>query len=267
MLSKTKALEEIRFANQQNKTANLRGANLRGAYLRGANLRGTNLRGADLRGTNLIEADLEGADLRGANLGGADFRGANLGGANLGGTNLIEVNFRGAYLGGADLREANLRGANLRGTNLRGADLRGTNLIEADLEGANLREADLRGANLSNANGVLSPQKFFRQFEKDKLGVIVYKRIGMAEFSTPGYWTIEPGEFLTETCNPLPISGCGCGVNFGTIEWCKIHYTSVNLWKCRIRWIDLLGVIVPYDTDGKARCNRLELLEIVKKGE
>jgi len=78
--------------------ANLRGANLGGAYLRGANLRGADLGGAYLGG-----ADLGGANLGGAYLRGADLRGADLGGAYLGGADL-----GGAYLGGADLGGADL---------------------------------------------------------------------------------------------------------------------------------------------------------------
>ena len=66
------------------------------------------------------------ADLRGANLGGAYLRDANLGGANLGGAYLRDANLRGANLrdanlGGAYLRDADLGGAYLRGANLRGA--------------------------------------------------------------------------------------------------------------------------------------------------
>jgi hypothetical protein len=58
--------------------ADLRGANLSGAYLRGADLRYANLRGADLS-----DANLRGADLRGANLSDADLSGADLSGADL----------------------------------------------------------------------------------------------------------------------------------------------------------------------------------------
>jgi hypothetical protein len=92
----------VKWAIKHN--ANLRGADLRGAYLGGADLRGADLGGAYLGG-----ADLRGADLRGADLGGADLRGADLGGANLGGANLRGANLRGADLGGANLGGANLR--------------------------------------------------------------------------------------------------------------------------------------------------------------
>lgn len=38
---------------------------------------------------------------------------------------------------------------------------------------------------------------------------------------------------------------------------------DIKIYRCRIRWIDLAGVVVPYNTDGKARCARLEILEQV----
>jgi len=90
------------------KRADLRGADLRGAFLQGANLRGADLQGAVLRGANLQGADLQGAFLRGANLQGANLRGADL---------------QGAFLQHANLQGANLRGAVLRGANLQGAKI------------------------------------------------------------------------------------------------------------------------------------------------
>ena len=120
--------------------ANLRDANLHGAYLRDADLRDANLHGADLRGADLRGANLRGADLHGANLRGADLHGANL---------------HGAYLRGADLRGANLRGADLHGANLHGAYLRDADLRDADLRGADLHGANLHGAYLHGAAGVV----------------------------------------------------------------------------------------------------------------
>ena len=76
--------------------ADLRGADLTGAYFREADLKGADLRGANLTGADLIRADLRGADLRGADLIGAD-----LGGADLTGVNLYGADLRGADLTGA----------------------------------------------------------------------------------------------------------------------------------------------------------------------
>ena len=67
--------ENIKEATEKNR-ADLKGADLEGAYLRGADLEGAYLRGADLEGADLRGADLEGADLEGAYLRGAYLKGA-----------------------------------------------------------------------------------------------------------------------------------------------------------------------------------------------
>jgi len=180
-------------------------------------------------------------DLRRANLSGANLSGANLSGANLSGANLSDAN-----LSGADLRRADLSGANLRR--------------------ANLRRADLSDADLSGSKNILNPVKWLADnFETDDLGYIVYKRIGETEFNVPDYWEIEAGKTIEEVVNPIPTYDCGCGVNFGTLTWVQKYYTKADIWRCRIRWADLPGVVVPYNTDGKARCSRLELLEVIGK--
>ena len=77
--------------------ADLRGADLYGAYLRDANLRGADLRDANLYDADLYGADLRDANLRGANLYGADLRGADLYGANLYGADGKELKCDGKY--------------------------------------------------------------------------------------------------------------------------------------------------------------------------
>ena len=104
--------------------ADLRRADLQGAYLRRADLQGADLRRADLQGAYLQGADLQGAYLRRADLQGADLQGADLQGADL----------QGAYLQGADLRRADLQGADLQGADLQGADLQGAYLQGAYLD-------------------------------------------------------------------------------------------------------------------------------------
>ena len=189
------------------------------------------------------KADLSGADLSYADLSGANLRGANLSGANL----------RYADLSGADLSRADLSGADLSRANLRGADL----------SGADLRYADLSRADLSGCKGIKTASEFLKKFKTDELGLIVYKGFGKTSYTTPDNWKIKPGSFITETVNPLPTLECACGVNFGTKKFVKENYPKSTIWKCRIRYIDLADVVVPYRTDGKARCARLELLEIV----
>jgi uncharacterized protein YjbI with pentapeptide repeats len=164
---------------------------------------------------------------------------------------------------GIDLRWANLRWADLRWADLRWADLRGADLRGADLSEADLRWADLSGADLSGCTGLLDCAEWIARLESDDLGVIVYKRIGRTGYTPPAHWHIEPGAVLTEVVNATRTDLCSCGVNFGTREWCDGNYPDATLWRCRIRWIDLAGVVVPYNSDGKARCGRLELIEEV----
>jgi len=214
-------------------------ADLREADLSEANLRWANLREADLCGANLREANLCGADLSGANLREAELRWADL---------------SGAYLSGADLREANLCGANLREANLCGADL----------SGANLREAELRWADLSGCKGLLSPIDYLKEnFEKTKKGYICYK-IFHTNYPVPDYWKIKENSIITEVVNPSRTTNCTCGVNVGTLKWVKDHNDGDKIWKCLIEWEWLVGVVVPYNTDGKIRCEKVRLLEVNK---
>lgn len=227
--------------NADLRRANLNGTNLNYTDLRGADLRGANLSGANLRGINLNDAKLSNADLDGANLNNAKLSYANLNGANL------------SY--------ADLRGANLSGVDLSGANLTGANLIDANLTGTNLNLTNLNLANLSGVTGLLIPKDFLNNFEKSNEGYIVYKAFGKTVYSCPTYWDLVSGAYLEETVNPNRSDNCGCGINFASLEWVQQHFPyNCYYWKCLIEWEDVSSIVVPFNTDGKARCGRLKLL-------
>ena len=240
--------------------ANLSKADLRGANLSGANLSGAALRGADLRGANLSGADLSGANLSYTNLSGA----------NLSYTYLSKANLSKADLSYTDLSKANLSytylsGANLSYTNLSGANLSYTDLSKANLSKADLSKADLRGANLSGAKELLSAVNFIdAHFERVADGYIAYKTFN-SEYVAPESWTIAEGSVITENVNSNRCEECGCGINVAPLDWVKSHYgwRGGAIWKVLIRWEWLCGVCVPYSSDGKIRCERVELLEVV----
>ncbi len=253
-----------------NPGADLSGANLYGADFSGANLSEADLSGANLYGADLSGANLSEADLSGANLYGADLSGANLSEADLSGANLSEADLSEADLSEADLSEADLSEADLSGANLSEADLSGANLSEADLSGANLSGANLSGAdfsvaNLSEAKGMFDQKKFLvKNFEFTEKGIIVYKDVRSCFYAKPENWKFNSGCFLEENVDYSPTIECGCGVNCATLEWCKLK-SSKEIWKCIILWEDAYSIVVPYNTDGKIRCNRLQLIEKVKK--
>ena len=179
--------------------------------------------------------------------------GADLCRADLSEADLSEADLRWADLSGADLSRANLHKADLSGANLRRA-----NLIEADLSGANLGEADLSGA-----TGLLSAVDFLEaHFERVEAGYIAYKTFNVT-YEAPAAWEIKKGAVISENVNFDRCTECGCGVNVAPMEWVKREYGYPGIWKVLIRWEWLCGVCVPYMSDGKIRCERVELLEVV----
>lgn len=174
--------------------------------------------------------------------------------------------FLGASLYGANLVRANLYGADLYGASLYEANLTGANLVRANLTGASLNGANLYGADLSGSKGLLTASQWMRGFysDPDRGGWIVYKAIGDTIYTSPSTWTIEPGAILEEVVNPTRTQDCGCGVNFATLAWCEDTYPKSVIWECLLHFEDAPDICVPYNTDGKARCGRLELIRIVE---
>ena len=149
--------------------------------------------------------------------------------------------------------------ADLSYADLSGADLSDANLSRADLSGANLSYADL-----SYADGLLSTINYMEaHFERTEHGYFAYKTFG-AMYAAPKEWEIKPGAVIEENVNVCRADECGCGINVAPLEWVRKNYQG-EIWKVLIRWEWLVGVCVPYNTDGKIRCERVELVEVVKE--
>ena len=162
------------------------------------------------------------------------------------------------YLRGSDLSDADLSDADLRGADLRGADL-----SDADLSDADLSYANLRGADLSGSQGLLDAINFMEaHFERTDEGYIVYKSFG-ENYTAPETWKIKPGSIIEETVNCDRTTECGCGINVAPLEWVRREGCN-QPYKLLIRWEWLLGVLVPYNTDGKIRCSKAQILEAVE---
>ena len=175
---------------------------------------------------------------------------------------LSRADLRRADLSRADLRDADLRGADLRRADLSRADLRDADLRDADLRDADLSRADLRDADLSRAEGLLSTVNFLEShFERTEDGYIAYKTFG-SQYTPPESWKIEPGSVISENVLFDRCSDCGCGINVAPLDWVRHNYSG-TIWKVLIRWEWLCGVCAPYHSDGKIRCERVELIETV----
>ena len=167
------------------------------------------------------------------------------------------------YLSDADLSYADLSYADLSYADLRGADLSYADLSYADLSYADLRGANLSGADLSGSKGLLDAINYMEaHFERTDEGYIVYKSFNSC-YDAPDRWKIEPGEIIEEVVNPDRTCGCGCGINVAPLEWVRRNGRN-HPYKLLIRWEWLPGVVVPYNTDGKIRCSKAQILEAVE---
>ena len=128
---------------------------------------------------------------------------------------------------------------------------------------ADLSWANLSGANLSGANGILSTVNFLESyFERTDDGYIAYKTFNSV-YRSPDAWEIKSGSVLEENVNFNRAEECGCGINVAPLNWVKNNYSG-EIWKVLIRWEWLCGICVPYQSNGKIRCERVELLEVIK---
>ena len=170
---------------------------------------------------------------------------------------------RGSDLSGSDLSGSDLRGSDLSGSDLSGCDLRRCDLSDSNLSGSNLSGSDLSGSDLSGSKGLVSPIRYMEEnFDRCADGYFAYKTFNSI-YTAPGRWILQPGAVIEETVNANRTDECGCGINVAPLDWVRENHKG-DIWKVLIRWEWLPGVCVPYNTDGKIRCERVQLLEIVK---
>lgn len=212
------------------------------------------------------DADLSFANFSRMKLDEAEFCGANLHNAYFTRASLVAADFARTKLFGADFIGADLTDANMKNADLSGADFR-----DAILGGVDFTDAKIGGANFSGAKGLPNARDFMaKNFDHDSKGWIVYKGFGRTTFTSPYSWKIERGAYIEENVNPDPTVDCACGVNFATPAWIvneyhgKLRDDEVQMWKCHIDFVDAVDIVVPYDSEGKARCGRLKLLNPVK---
>lgn len=130
---------------------------------------------------------------------------------------------------------------------------------------------------LSQCSGITSPSDYLNEyFERNEsdTGYIVYKTFGSLYLPCKE-WDISPGSIIYENCDMNRCNPCSYGINVAPIEWIKKYALTKtelygedekvkDIWRCEIldKW--LADVCVPYDTNGKIRCNKLRLIEIVE---
>lgn len=141
-----------------------------------------------------------------------------------------------------------------------GANLTGANLTRANLYGANLTGASLTGANLTGA-------KFLVKRMGVSPGNIYWKRFD-GGLNNNGYQfkvglnLLREGERFADDERV----DCSCpGFHFASRSWCAANYPSRPL-EARIKIPDDAQINEPWNTDGKASADKIEILQIFDVG-
>jgi hypothetical protein len=100
-----------------------------------------------------------------------------------------------------------------------------------------------------------------RMFERTNRGWRVYKTFGRV-YASPPEWDIRAGSTIVEgNLDMNNVQVCGAGINFATEDWQRGEREyEYALWECIVPFN--ATVIVPWETDGKARTDRLVILGV-----
>lgn len=231
----------------------MHGLDLSDRHLRGCDLSFCDMSHCDISGSDLSECEMTQCILNYSNLSYSDMHESDIYNCELIGCNMHDSDMRDC-----DMIECDMRNSDLRNSNLSNSRLRNSNLGGCLMVGCNLAHGDLSGC-----KGLVSPIRYMEEnFDRSSDGYIAYK-VFNASYIAPGKWEIRPGAVINETVNANRTDDCGCGVNVATLDWVEDNCRG-KIWKVLIRWEWLPGVCVPYNTDGKIRCERVELIEIVQ---
>ena len=106
------------------------------------------------------------------------------------------------------------------------------------------------------------------RFEKVEGGWHAYKIFGSMHAPPPD-WKLEPGNWLEDPgLHDNPSTLCAPGINVANDRnwivdflYSENLYGNFDLWRVFIP--DEATIVVPFETDGKIRVNRLQLLEVI----
>ena len=120
-----------------------------------------------------------------------------------------------------------------------------------------------------------------KYFKTTNQGIIAYKVFNQY-YPAPEDWKVEAGATITHLSNRNAYDRCGEGINVSTMNWicknaafsafCKnaafdFSDSKITIWKVLIPWKEAVGITVPYDFEGKIRCESIKLLEPLTEEE
>lgn len=205
------------------------------------------------------------------NLSNIEFRDCLLDGVNfvhcdLSFANFIDCSMIECIFSTSTLTYAQFKSCDLSRSTFDESQLIRTSINASKLEDVKFLNNNIVSIDLSESTGLKSSIDFLEEnFEKTEEGYIAYKIFNL-HYMKPESWEIKEGSILTEVVNTSRFEECSCGINVGTRKLME-EYSSYPIWKVLIRFEWLSEVCVPYNSNQKIRCGRIQLLEKVQEGD
>jgi hypothetical protein len=256
-------LAGVRFTESDFYDLDFSGENISKSLFKNCDFNHTNFDQADLSETVFENCQFSYSSFKNALLDKSRFQNCYLHGSNFSNANLHETTFAKCSLGRAMFDNAKLFDVYFIDSGLCIATF-----VNAVMYNVTWQQIDIGIVDLSGVKGLPDPSKWMEEnFLALSNGYIVYKSFSpTTPYANirPASWVIKAGEYIEEVVNQSPTVTCGCGVNFGTFGYIQKQFwyrkNNHNIWMCLIEWKDLPSVVVPYNTEGAARCSRLQLI-------
>jgi len=197
-------------------------------------------------------------------------------------SSLFKVNFRESDLSNStfvksEIKDSSFYICNLSNINFRNlkfqfgkfvsSNLRNSKFIGAKFEKVYFDNSNLLYVDFSQSTGLISPIDYLKEnFEWTDKGLIVYKIFDLY-YSSP-WGDLKPGMIINEEVNHDRTLNCACGINVTNKQRLnnmlhRVLLSKLNgiVWECLIRNKWLPCVVVPYNTSGKIRAGRIELIK------
>lgn len=143
----------------------------------------------------------------------------------------------------------------------------GIELIDCDFYSIDIWGCNETGFVFNNLKCIPKASDIIKKyFKTTNEGIIAYKVFNQF-YLAPEDWKIEEGATITRLSNRNAYDECGEGINVSTLTWIveNTTYCIVNreimIWKVLIPWEEAVGITVPYNFEGKIRCESIKLLE------
>lgn len=194
----------------------------------------------------------------------SEIKNSNLNGSNMINLEAVHTSIVNTSLCNCSLLKSKFTECDLSYSNLKRANLSDAVFKKTIFKKTLMSDSILNDTDLSECIGLVSQAEFIKKnFEFTDEGMLVYKTF-CEQFGVNKNWDLEPGTYISENPNPNRTNTCGCGINVAPLKWCE-ESTKNEIWECLIEWKDLAGIVVPYDSDGKIRAERVKLLRKIER--